>query len=101
MTRKMFGMMCAVALTGGALVTGCETKSEGERTLDKAAKVEDAGHRITKGEKMVQEGDALIARGKAAKAQGDVVGGDKLISDGESTKKQGQVLIEQGRKDRL
>jgi hypothetical protein len=91
------GALCAIAFAGASAV-GCANKTEGERTLERAKEVEDAGHMISRGEQLVRDGKATEARGRAAKDQGDTVEGNHLINEGQAQQKQGQALIEQGRK---
>ena len=95
-------VLTAIIVAGGAgFGTGCESKTEGERTIEKAAKIEDAGLRIKRGEQMVVDGKAAEARGRAMKDQGQTVEGDKMISEGRSMQKQGEALIAQGRQDKM
>ncbi len=89
--------IAAIGLSSIAVI-GCETKTEGERTLDKAKKVEDAGYMITRGESMVVDGKAQITRGETLKQQGDQVEGDRAIAQGRATQKQGEALIDEGRR---
>jgi hypothetical protein len=77
---------------------GCESKTEGERTLDKAQTIESAGNMIKRGETMVANGKAQITRGETIRDQGNRVEGERIISEGRATQKQGQALIEEGRR---
>lgn len=94
--------LTAIIAAGGAgFGAGCANKTEGERTLEKASRIEDAGVRIKRGEEMIVEGKAAEARGRAMKDQGQTVEGDKMISEGKSMQRQGQALIDQGRQDKM
>lgn len=102
---KTFGtQFVAAAVIGLATIasTGCSSgKTEGDKTLDRAKIIEDAGNKIKMGEDMKRDGAALEARGKAAKAQGDTVNGEKMINEGEMKQKQGQMAIDQGKKMKM
>src|SRR3954469_12813193 len=87
------GALCAIAVAGATAV-GCANKTEGERTLERAKEVEDAGNMITRGEQLVRDGKATEARGRTAKEQGDTVEGNHLINEGEAQQRQGRALIE-------
>jgi hypothetical protein len=95
-------VLAAIIAAGGAgFGTGCANKTEGDQTLEKASRIEDAGMRIKRGEQMIVDGKATQARGQAMKDQGQTVDGEKLISEGKSMQKQGQALIDQGRQDKM
>ena len=79
-------------------VLGCESQTEGERTLEKAQTIEDAGNMIRRGEKMVADGKAQVARGEAIRTQGDRVEGDRTIAEGRAMQRQGEALIAEGRR---
>ena len=90
-------VLCGAILAGTA-ATGCESKTEGERTMDKAKRVENAGDMKLRGEAAIRDGKAMVARGQATKDQGKQVEGASLISEGEALQKKGQADIEAGRK---
>lgn len=79
-------------------ILGCESKTEGERTLEKAEKIEDAGNMIRRGEKMVADGKAQVTRGETIRDQGDRVEGERIISEGRAMQRQGEALISEGRR---
>jgi len=90
-------LLCTFGVAGG-LNLGCNTKTEGEKTLESAERHEEAGVMITRGERLVQDGEALEARGEALKRQGDDLKGDQFIAEGRAKKAQGRELIDEGRK---
>lgn len=94
------GLIALIGVSGGMTVGGCTTKTEGERTLERADRHEEAGKTIRRGELMVQDGVALEARGQAIQKQGDKIEGDKLVAEGRAKQAQGEKLIEEGRKMR-
>ena len=91
------GLLFTLGIAGGMNV-GCNNKTEGERTLENAERHEEAGVMITRGERLVQDGEALEAKGAAIKRQGDDLQGDQFIAEGRAKKAQGRELIEEGRK---
>jgi hypothetical protein len=91
------GLACTLAVAGG-IALGCSNRTEGERTLERAERHEEAGAMIRRGELMVQDGTALEARGGTLKQQGDDLQGDKLVAEGRAKQAQGRELIEEGRK---
>ncbi len=90
--------LCTMVVAGGAAMNGCANKTEGERTLERAAEIEEAGTMITRGEQMERDGKAIEARGRTAREQGDTTEGNRLMNEGQAKVKQGQALIEQGRR---
>ena len=91
------GLVAMLALAGGVTV-GCNTKTEGEQTLENANKHEEAGATIRRGELLVQDGTAIEARGLSMKQQGDSLEADRLVAEGRAKQAQGRKLIEEGRK---
>lgn len=79
-------------------LVGCESKTEGERTIDRARTIEDAGNMIKRGESMVASGKAQITKGETIRDQGNRVDGERMIAEGRATQKQGQALIDEGRR---
>jgi hypothetical protein len=95
-------MTQSIALTLAGLasfaVLGCESQTEGERTLERAETIEDAGNMIRRGEKLVADGKAQVARGQTVRDQGDRVEGDRLVAEGRAMQRQGEALIAEGRR---
>lgn len=101
MKRQLLAMLIAATIGFGAclMTTGCVSdRTEGQQTLAKANRIEDAGEMIRRGEMYVSQGKATEARGRAIKEQGDEVTGDRLIGEGKANQEKGEELIEQGRK---
>lgn len=88
----------AAAAVSMAALAGCSNKTEGDRTLERAKTVEDAGMMIKRGEQTVADGRATEARGRALKDQGNHVEGDKLVEEGRSMQRKGQADIDAGRR---
>jgi len=55
----------AAAAVGIASIGGCANKTEGERTVERAESIKDAGEMIKRGEAAVADGEATEARGRA------------------------------------
>lgn len=88
-------------LIAGALaipLVGCESKTEGQRTVEHAKTIESAGHMIERGERMVAEGKAQFTRGETRRDQGDRIEGERIIGEGRAMQRQGQALIDEGRR---
>jgi hypothetical protein len=81
-----------------AIAVGCADKTEGERTLDKSQRYQEAGIRMTEGEQMVRDGVAKEAAGRKAREQGDLSEGDRMIADGVAQQKAGRAKIDEARK---
>ena len=87
------------AVIGGGMIVGCEShKPESVKTREQAEGLETAADMISRGEKNVADGKAMIARGEELKHQNNDVEGDRLIADGKTMKALGDSQIEQGRK---
>ena len=71
------------------LSAGCTDKTEGERTLDRAERLEEAGETITRGEGLIVEGQATQARGEALRDQGKRLEGERLMAEGKAKRSQG------------
>jgi hypothetical protein len=98
MDRFVLRMTLAVALLPGWLwLSGCAGETEGEQTLERADRMQDAGELIRRGELNVADGKALVAHGEQLKRQAADVEGDRLIAEGRSRQKLGEEQIEQGR----
>lgn len=93
-----FAVAAVAAISGLAFAGGCTSQTEGERTVQKAQRVEDAGQTIIRGEKMIQDGKAQITRGQTLQQQGDNPGGQREIDAGRTLQKQGEALVQQGRR---
>jgi hypothetical protein len=93
-TRLIAGTCVAVA---SLAMTGCTNQTEGDRTLERAETIEQAGTMIKRGEAMVVQGKATEAEGKALRDQGRMDDGNRLINQGQAEQRQGQALIDQGR----
>lgn len=91
----------AAAVVGIAALSGCANKTEGDRTIERAKTVEDAGMMIKRGETAVTDGKATEARGRSMKEQGNTLEGDRLINEGQAQQKKGQADIDQGRKMKM
>ncbi|HEX8911481.1 MAG TPA: hypothetical protein VF796_03905 [Humisphaera sp.] len=89
--------LSAAVIIGGVSAGGCATKTEGERTMERADRVQEAGATIRRGELAVQDGKALEARGRAVRDQGDSIEGDRLIAEGRAQQAKGEQLIREGR----
>lgn len=89
--------LALAAVAGVAIAAGCTHQTEGDRTLEKAERVEDAGLIIKRGEQMRIDGAATEARGRETKRLGKDLEGDKLINEGQAMQKQGDDLISRGR----
>lgn len=90
--------IAAALVVAGLFAGGCANGTEGERTLEQAARIEDAGQMIARGEQLVADGKATEARGQALAEQGNRIDGERLAGEGRARQKQGQGLIEEGRK---
>ena len=97
-TMLRAGLLFVLSAGGAGFATGCATKTEGERTMEKAERHEAAGLTIRRGELLIRDGKAMEARGDEAKRQGDTVEGDRMIAEGRSKQAQGEELIREGRK---
>ena len=82
------------------LSAGCTDKTEGERTLDRAERLEEAGETITRGEGLIVEGQATQARGEALRDQGKRLEGERLMAEGKAKRSQGERLVEEGKRMR-
>ena len=103
MNNKTTRSVLSIALLAGTAAVlpvtnfGCTNQTEGERTMDNADRMKDAGEMIRKGEMEVEDGKALQARGDAIKQQGDNAQGDKLVAEGKAREALGNKHIEEGR----
>lgn len=98
MNRFTTSAALALASLSAFAVVGCESKTEGERTLEKAETIEDAGNMIRRGERMVADGKAQVTKGETVRDQGDDVEGNRMIAQGRATQRQGEALIAEGRR---
>jgi hypothetical protein len=87
----------ALGLTPLAFMAGCANETESEKTLRKADRIEDAGLMIRRGEGMEAEGEAMIARGRTFRDQGDRTKGETLIAEGEAKRDAGRKMINKGK----
>jgi hypothetical protein len=99
-SELLLAAVLGLSAVSGAMVGGCASRTEGERTLEQADRVEQAGILIRRGEMAVQDGRAIEARGQTLRTQGDTVEGDRLIAEGRAKQAQGEELIQQGRRMR-
>ncbi|HVT88828.1 MAG TPA: hypothetical protein VHD56_08260 [Tepidisphaeraceae bacterium] len=89
--------IAVLSVIGMASISGCTNETEGQHTMVRAQRMEDAGIMIRQGEKNVADGRALQTRGQTIKDQGDNPEGDRLMAQGRAQEKLGQEQIDQGR----
>ena len=92
----------AVAATIGiAALAGCANKTEGDKTIERADTIKEAGMMMKRGESEINDGKATEARGQSMKDQGQTADGERLINEGQSMQKKGQADIDQGKKMKM
>jgi hypothetical protein len=76
---------------------GCANQTEGEKTLERADRLEEAGNTISRGEQLIVDGKAAVGRGEALRDQGNRLEGEKMIAEGKAKISQGEKLVAEGK----
>ena len=89
----------ALAIPATAIV-GCAQKTESEKTLERADKLQDLGMMMKDGETKEAEGKAMVAKGETVRDQGNRIDGEKMIAQGEALRDEGKQLQEKAKQMR-
>lgn len=96
--NRVHGLLgCAGGLAIALAVAGCSNETEADRAAARAAMHVDGAQLIAEGQRDVDDGKAMQARGQSMKDHGDNAAGEDMWQRGQVKIDQGNSKIQHGR----